>query len=609
MKLSRIMTLRNENLLRRLAILGIGAIALAFLAAGGVSGDYQKFLVASIALNAVTVLSISILAGTSGVWSLGHAAFIAVGAYAATNLAAAGLPLEAILPLVICVAAMMGYFLGIAAGRFSILYFGLLTLSVALTAVEIIGRLSSFTGGDQGMSVGPMKSWLLATSFTSNNAPQACIVLATVVFLAADFVIKGATGQKWRAVKSQRMASSAIGISPFVANANAFAFSASIASVGGIATAMTFGFLDPQIFNLNSGIMLIVGTVVGGIGSFSGALIGALFIVGVPELGRNVPDIAAFVLGSTMILVLLLLPRGLAPSVYSFVSQSIAPRFRTENNFSGLRVDTEEISKLARELMPSCKKSLRVSNLSVNFGGLHVLNNISVSLVGGTTLGLIGPNGAGKTTFINVLSGFVKPSSCDALMFGETELSEVTPQGRLACGIGRTFQHCELFDELTVRETLAVAAGRRLVLAQGTTGPGEADIIVDRILGVLNLRNVADFHPNELPFGIKKVVDVARTLAAGAEFVALDEPFSGLDSSEIRELRAILVGLKSAGVSILMIDHAVQEVLNVADKILVLNFGSVLAYGDPSEVSKNLEVQAAYFGTTNVVNQKFPSHG
>ncbi len=586
------------HLARRLSILFVGGLAVVILSAGVLRGDYAKFLIGSIAFNAITILSISILAGTSGIWSLGHTAFIAIGAYVAANMGAAGYPLEVILPTVICLSALVGYVLGISAGRFSILYFGLLTLAVALTTDEIVGRFSGFTGGDQGLTVAPMKSWIFGRLFTANEAPQVSVALATLAFLAADFVIKGAPGRQWRAVKSQRIASTAIGLTPYLANANALAFSAAIASVGGVATALTVGFLDPLIFDMRGGIMLIVGTVVGGIGAFLGAVVGAFFIVGIPELGRSFQDVAAFVLGASMILVLLVLPRGFAPTLQRWV---VKPFVREHGPIStpepGIPA-AESISQLVRDLMPACDQPLRISNLSVAFGGLKVLENVSLDVPAGKTVGLIGPNGAGKTTLINVLSGFVTPSACDALSIGNTDLRKAAPQARLKQGIGRTFQHGELFDDLTIRETLYVAADRRFK-ASFNAKPGlSTAAIVERILDGLHLRHVAEAYPEELPFGVKKVADLARSLAAGARFVALDEPFSGLDRAEIAELRAILAGMKAAGVSILIIDHAVQEVLNITDHIVVLNFGTVLATGSPQEISDNVEVQKAYFGPT-----------
>jgi len=569
--------------LRRAGIIGFGALALVLLASGIAKGDYARFVIASIAFNAIAVLSLSVLAEASGIWSLAHTAFMALGAYATANLAQAGAPIELIVPGVALAAAAIGFVIGTVSGRFSILYFALLTLAVTLTSAELIGRLERFTGGDQGLVVDPVPCWITGGIITADNAPQTTVILAVLAFLIADLVIKGAPGRRWRAVKSQRIASTAIGLTPYRANAHAFAFSAGLAGVAGVSLAVTLGVLDPLIFNLNGAIMLIVGTVVGGIGSFFGAVLGAAFTLGVPELGRSVPDVAAFALGATMIAVLLLLPQGLGPALLGVLA-----RGKRANPRGPDAAGLASVEQLARELMPACTSALRIRSLSVAFGGLQVLKDVSLEVSPGQTVGLIGPNGAGKTTLINVLSGFVRPSRCERFSFGDLDLRRAPPQARLRLGIGRTFQHAELFGALTLREMLAVAAGQRAAAPPG---------LIDRILTGLNLDAYADAYPHTLPFGVQKVADIARALAAGANWVALDEPFSGLDGAEIAEVRAILHGMKAAGVSILIIDHAVQEVLGLADHVVVLNFGEVLAADSPAAISGNAEVQAAYFGS------------
>ncbi|HSW16711.1 MAG TPA: branched-chain amino acid ABC transporter permease, partial [Ramlibacter sp.] len=267
--------LTSRNTLRRASLVLLVGLCWAAANLTGFPGDYGRLLVASVAFNAIAVLAISTLAGSTGIWSLGHTAFIALGAYACANLAAMHVPIELIVPAVALASALIGYVLGLSAGRFSILYFGLLTLAVALTAMEIIGRLTGLTGGDQGMAVAQLPSWILQRNLSSRDALGLSLVLATTVFLLADFVVNGARGRRWRAVKSHRMASMTLGLVPHRENAQAFALSAAIASVAGAATALAIGYLEPESFNLDAGVMLIAATVIGGIASFWGAILGA----------------------------------------------------------------------------------------------------------------------------------------------------------------------------------------------------------------------------------------------------------------------------------------------------------------------------------------------
>ena len=601
---------------RRIAIVLVFVLVWVVVGRAALVGDYGKLLATTIAFNAIAVLSISTLAGATGIWSLGHTAFIALGAYLCANLAKMQIPLELIVPAVAAAAAAVGYFLGLSAGRFSILYFGLLTLAVALTSMEIIGRLIGYTGGDQGMPMPPVPSWLLQRNLNSRDALTVALALGAIVFVIADIIIKGSRGRRWRAIKSHRMASISMGLVPHQENALAFALSAAIASAAGIAGALAIGYLEPESFNLDAGVMLIVATVVGGIASFWGAVLGAAFVVGTPEVFRGLHDVSAFALGFVMVAVLLFMPRGLVPALialWCWSRQRVPAAAQAKQAQPDAANDHEQLAQritaLAAQLMPAAKSALVVENLSVSFGGLKALSDVSLQVPPGQTIGLIGPNGAGKTTLLNVLSGYVTPSSFKQLQLGQADLAAVEPYRRLRQGFGRTFQHAELFNELTIREMFMVAAsvGRDQALgaAAGVLTPEQ---ITQLILDALDLNEVAERFPDELPFGIQKVADIGRILAIGPSLVALDEPFSGLDQSETRELRAILLGMKAAGVSILIIDHAVQEVFNIADQVVVLDFGQVIASGSPRDIQRNPDVQRAYFGSVAQPTQEDAAH-
>jgi ABC-type branched-subunit amino acid transport system ATPase component len=271
-------------------------------------------------------------------------------------------------------------------------------------------------------------------------------------------------------------------------------------------------------------------------------------------------------------------------------------------------VDAAAMTALVKQLLPPAKQTLSLKNVSVHFSGLKALDDVSLDLPPGTAVGLIGPNGAGKTTLLNVLSGFYKPLDSTRVHLGEADVLALSPSGRAGLGMGRTFQHAELFPELTIRQTLVTVAGlARPLRKRNNIALQDPDAVADLILDGLGLRPYADSVPAELPFGVQKVADIGRVLAIGASVVSMDEPFSGLDDHERSELRAILRGMRSAGVSILIIDHAVQEVLSIADKVVVLDFGRMLASGDPEAIRRDPEVMKAYFGSAHHV--EVPANG
>ena len=587
----------NAALLRRVLI-ALAGIALA-MAVGPFKlvGDYTQFIIASLAFAFIAVLSVNMLAGLCGIWSMGHSAYVAIGAYMAANLTLLGVPVEAIIVASMVTAGLLGFILGLSAGRFSVLYFGLLTMALALVATEVIGRWTAVTGGDDGKKVGRAISIFLPQPIESKNAVVICVLLATAVYLIGDAVNGSRFGRRWFAVKGQRIASMAMGLRPHVENATAFGLSAALASLSGIGMAFAIAFIDPVAFSLDTSVTMIVGTVVGGIGSSVGALLGAGFITAVPELARDARAVSDFVYGGAMIAVLLWLGQGIVPAIRSKVRE-VRGRHRPKTDGQRKAVDAAAISALVSQLLPAAQQTLSLKHVSVQFSGLRALDDVSFDLPAGKAVGLIGPNGAGKTTLLNVLSGFYQPLKETSVTLGDVNVLATSPSGRAALGIGRTFQHAELFPELTIREMLVTAAGLAQPLRKRhNIGLNAPDAVADLILDGLDLRPYGDSLPAELPFGVQKVADIGRVLAIGASVVSMDEPFSGLDGQECAELRAILRGMRSAGVSFLIIDHAVQEVLDICDQVVVLDFGRLLASGEPEMIRRNPDVRKAYFGS------------
>ena len=581
--------------MRRLVAIAIAGLVVAGATSfPGLLSGYQQFVIAAIAYTSIAVLAVSSLAGLTGIWSLGHPAFVALGAYLAANFAAMGLPFEAIVVGAFVAAGLLGFLLGLFAGRFSILYFGLLTMALCLTANEIIGHAGDLTGGESGMTVLPARIALLNVKVDLKTAPLAAIALATMSFLLVAAVAASRTGKAWLAVKSQRVAASSIGIRPRLENAKAFALSAAVASLSGIGIAFAIGFLEPVSFDLNAAVNLIVATVVGGAGSILGSVVGAIFIVAVPEASRNVPMVAGFTFSVVTVAVLLLMRKGIVPSLAERLARPKPDAAQAPSH----HWSEEAVSALVSRLLPPASKDLVVSGLSVNFGGVKALDDISLTLPAGTSMGLIGPNGAGKTTFLNVLSGFYR-ASAGSVRLGETDLLTLEVSSRLRAGLGRTFQHAELFRELTLRETVAVSAARGAAnrAARGLPQATPAEI-ARQILEGLDLTRWAASYPTDLPFGIQKVADVARVLATGTSVITLDEPFAGLDRDERTVIRTILNGMRRAGVSILVIDHAVEEIMHVSDRVVVFEFGRLIVEGLPGEVRRHPEVQRAYFGSS-----------
>lgn len=242
---------------------------------------------------------------------------------------------------------------------------------------------------------------------------------------------------------------------------------------------------------------------------------------------------------------------------------------------------------------------LAARGISVSFGGVRAVIDVSVDVEPGQLVGLIGPNGAGKTTFIDALTGFVQHAGTVAV--DGVDVTGASPHVRARRGLARTWQAIELFDDLTVRENLTVAARHPTVLETvkqlfGAAPP--AHVAVDEALDAFGISHLAEATPTELTQGQRKVVSVARAVAARPKVLLLDEPAAGLDAHESQELGRRLRAIVDSGLPILLVDHDMGLVLEICDQLVVIEFGNVIGRGTPAEIRTNPAVVAAYLGSS-----------
>ena len=241
---------------------------------------------------------------------------------------------------------------------------------------------------------------------------------------------------------------------------------------------------------------------------------------------------------------------------------------------------------------------LSLEGITVRYGGHTALNNVHINVPSGNITGLIGPNGAGKTTLFNVTSGLLKPNEGN-IQFGDVVMTDLSPYRRAKLGLGRTFQRLELFPSLTVKENIQVAAEIRREWSDNITGNSNVNRIVERVIRLTGLEDLHSKSVADIPTGKARLVELARTLVQEPKILLLDEPASGQNDKETEEFAGILRALNDEGVTIFLVEHDMSLVMNVCDKIFVLDFGSLIADGTTEEIQNNPVVIDAYLGGVN----------
>jgi ABC-type branched-subunit amino acid transport system ATPase component len=398
------------------------------------------------------------------------------------------------------------------------------------------------------------------------------------------------------AVRSNERAAAAAAIKARAVNLYAFTIAAFIAGVAGVLYAYNFGSVSADRFDAFTALSLIAFTYAGGITLISGAvfagLISAQAIIPYALQKWFGLDGNWFLLFGGVVLIFTLIqnPSGVAGDIYRRLHK------RRQPTAPDAKSAVEWPARGPRQDFSGKKAVLNVNGLSVSFGGVRAVREVSLAVRDGELVGLIGPNGAGKTTLVDAVTGFVAFAGSVQLDGGD--ISTLPAYERARRGLARTWQSTELFDDLDVTENLTVA----------TAHGNKASDAAAATLGLVGIEWAAGAMPTELSAGQRKLVGVARALAARPKVLCLDEPAAGLDTSESSDLGATLRQLADQGQSMLLIEHDMGLVMSICDRVVVLEFGQVIADGPPEVVRADPRVIAAYLGESqSAAPQKVPA--
>jgi branched-chain amino acid transport system permease protein len=566
----------------------IAYVALAALAVAAVGlvplDDYTMHILVQTASYSIAVFGLTVVLGLCGQINLAQAAFFGFGAYA-VGLGTTDLHLNFWIALALGggVALVMGAFLGMTTLRLGGHYLAMVTISFQQIVTLIMVNWIPVTHGPDG--VGNIKR---PTLFESAHAfLGVCVLAMAVIGYAVWRLPQTPLGRSMHAVRDNELAAGVAGINVYRVKVAAFALSAVLGGIGGGLFAGGFAYVSPDQFSFAESIVFITMTLLGGLASPVGALIGTALLIVLPESLRflkSVPGLYLAIYGLSIILIIRYMPEG----IWGFVQQRIR-RWLPPPPFANAAGELTLVPAEAKAPM-----ALEVQNLSKHFGGLKAVDDVSFSVRRGEVHALIGPNGSGKTTLLNVLSGIYAGSAGRIVLAGR-DVTLLSPHARTAAGMGRTFQNIRLFRSMTALENVIIGAEQ----PGNQIGSGHAALVerARAALSFVGLEARAQELVTGFSYGHQRLIEIARALAGNPSLLLLDEPAAGLNSTEKLGLRDLLKRIASKGPTILIIDHDMTLVTEVAERITVLNFGRRIADGVAAEVLRQPEVIAAYLGS------------
>ena len=575
-------------------------LAVAFIAVAPlIFGTFTITLMNYIGIYAFAALGLVLLTGLGGLTSFGQAAFVGIGAYATAWYTAVqgGSPWVGLL-LALALTGLVALILGATTLRLSGHFLPLSTIAWGVAIYFVFGNLDALNrysglSGIPPISIGPLSlGGTLAVYFFI------WILLGAIMLLCHNLL----DSRQGRAIRSLRGGISmveSLAIDSFRMRLAIFVLAGLLAGISGWLYAHVQRFVNPMPFDIRPGIELLFMTLVGGAGHIAGAVVGAAIVVllknvlqdVLPAITRYSAQLEVVFFGVLFIVLLQKARGGVVPMILRFL-----PRPEPV-------VPTQEVPLVGRARPPVTDQPvLLIEHATKRFGALAAVNDVSFEVKPGEVLGLIGPNGAGKTTLLNLITGTAKPNSGRIVFLGD-DVTPLPPRRIAAKGMARTFQHVKLRPNMTLLDNVLLGTypRTRSGFIAGALRLDRTEERSARFEALQQLRRVGlgekfgDLAGN-LPLGQQRLLEVARALAANPVVVILDEPAAGLRQLEKKTLSDLLRGLRRDGMTIVLVEHDMDFVMNLVDRIVVMDFGAKLAEGLPASIRADARVQEAYLG-------------
>jgi ABC-type branched-subunit amino acid transport system ATPase component/ABC-type branched-subunit amino acid transport system permease subunit len=557
-------------------------------------------LLDNIGLSALVAMGLVLLTGVGGLTSFGQAAFCGFGAYTTAVLTTAyGLSPWLTLPLSLLVSGLAAVLLGLVTVRLSGHYLPLGTIAWGLGLFYLFSKLE-FLGRNDGISAIPPLSIGAFKMIDPGSIYFAIWIAVLLSALLTMNLLDSRTGRAIRALRRGHIAAEAFGVQTPRAKLLVFIYAAVLAGLSGWLYAHFQRAANPTPFGAQAGIEYLFIAVVGGAGYVWGGVLGAAIVVVLKEIlqsylpyifGGQV-QLETIVFGILLVVLLQLAPTGVWPWLTARLPLKPGRK----------RPDTTLALPARPRAAGAPAVLLQIEKARKQFGGVIAVNDVSFDVQAREIVALIGPNGAGKSTTFNLITGVLTKSGGKISVLGK-RIDNAAPQEVTKLGIARTFQHVKLVPDMTVLENVAIGAHLR-----GHSGAissmfrldraDEARLLAEaaRQIERVGLSNQIDAPAGSLSLGQQRIVEIARALCVDPMLLLLDEPAAGLRHMEKQRLASLLRGLRDGGMSVLLVEHDMGFVMDLADRIVVLDFGTKIAEGTPQAIKTNPDVIKAYLG-------------
>ena len=605
---------------RNRLVLYLAAGVMLILAPHGMPNNYWLRIYGMTGLWMMLALGLNVVAGFAGLLDMAYVAFFGIGAYVFALLSSSQfnvhLPFLVTLPVSALVTMGVGFALGSTSMRLKGDYLAIVTLAFAQIFRLLLLNLDrpiDITGGVNGIyNLDPIR--LFGFKIASPVAYSYLIwVAAILVVIGCSRLKKSRYGRGWEAIREDELAAETMGVNTSGMKLKAFAVGAFIAGWTGAIFASFQDSVFPNNFDFPQLVIVYCMVILGGLGNVPGVILGAVLLSILPEFLREYGAYRMMTYGLILIVLMALRPQGIMGS-FGFLTRA---RKRPEKDETGvLRASTDLYyqQKKGEKAFPQKAFSkgdrlvLGVREVSMNFGGIMAVNDLSFQVREREILSIIGPNGAGKTTLFNLISGIYPPSTGSIVYEGRT-ISGLKPHQVVKAGVARTFQNLRLFSTLSVLDNAKVSRFCRtkaspwsilLHLPLHKREEQETDRAVKEVLSLFGARLTGyrfDQQAMFLSYANRRRLEIARALSTGAKLLMLDEPSAGMNPQETEEITEFIKNLRDRyGYTIIVIEHKLNVVRDISDKVIALDYGRKIAEGTYDEVANNKEVIEAYLG-------------